>query len=74
MRKSYKEYPAGWTVKRSGIKVNWYNFETRELAEKASTVASHNAEVAWNQGYDFGYQSPGKITEEEDGTFTVCVP
>jgi len=73
MRKSYKSYPPH-TIKRSGIKVSWYNFETRELAEKASTIASHNAEVAWNQGYDFGYQSPGKITEEEDGTFTVCVP
>jgi len=73
MSGKYKEYPEH-TVKRVGIKVMWYNFATKELANKASKVALHNAGIQASKGFDFGYCYPSDITKEEDGTYTVCVP
>lgn len=73
MSKEYKQYPE-YTIKRVGIKVAWYNFATKELANKASKVALHNAGIAASKGFDFGYCYPSDITKEEDGTYTVCVP
>ena len=73
MSGKYKEYPEH-TVKREGCKVSWYNFATKQLANKASKVALHNAKIRASQGFDFGYCYPSNITEEKDGTYTVCVP
>jgi len=73
MTVSYQEYPPH-THKRSGCKVGWINFKTKELAEEGSKAARINSRIKWDQGFDFGYQDPGKITEEDDGTFTVCIP
>lgn len=61
-------------IERVGCKVSWYRFKTKVDAMKASKAAKHNAGVLWSMGYDFGYQSPGYVTENEDGTYTVCIP
>jgi len=66
---------------RVGIKVMWLYFKTKPEAEAASKVAVHNAKIAANQGYDFGYQSPGAIRKmaqyegewaEYSGLYEVC--
>ena len=46
---------------RSGNKVSWYYFETEDEAKAAAKVAKHNAKIAEDEGYDFGYQCPGTI-------------
>ena len=57
--------------RRSGNKVSWKTFVTREEAERAAVVAKHNAIIDAKKGYDFGYQVPGEITTVENG-FEVC--
>lgn len=57
-----------------GCKVSWLTYATREDAEVASGFAAREAHRKAGLGYDFGYQSPGSITEHEDGTFTVVWP
>ena len=57
-----------------GCKVSWYRFANKEDAEAASKIASHNADIRSLAGYDFGFMSPGSITENEDGSFTVVLP
>lgn len=71
--RDYKQYPPH-TIKRTGIKVCWYNFATKELAEKAAKIALYNADIAVSRGYDFGYNYPSDTIKEDDGTYTVCVP
>lgn len=63
---TYKQYPK-YQDSRSGIKVSWYFYESREDAEKASKAARHNAIRLEQQGYDWGYQSPGQIKEIKPG-------
>ena len=58
---------------RGGCKVSWMYFADREDAEKASEVARKEAVFVSNLGYDFGYCSPGSITETKDG-YEVCIP
>lgn len=58
---------------RSGCKVGWMTFATLELAKKASKVAVAESKVRAEEGYDFGYCSPGEITKVEGG-FEVTVP
>lgn len=62
------------TIEDVGNKVSWYRFENRKLAEAGAKAARHNAELMWQKGYDFGYQVPGSIRENDDGTFTVVIP
>ena len=57
-----------------GCKVSWRPYATREDAEVASGFAMRAAHERAALGYDFGYQSPGAITDNEDGTFTVVWP
>ncbi len=67
---------------RCGCKVSWSYFKTKEAADKAVLIAKNNAEVAWNEGYDFGYQSPGSLRlvpedgfpEQYRGLYEVCFP
>ena len=61
-----KQYPE-YELFRSGIKVSWYFYDTREEAEKASKIAVHNARILEAQGYDWGYQCPGEIKEVKPG-------
>jgi hypothetical protein len=61
--------------RRSGCKVGWYTYDNLADAEKASKVAAARAVEMAGFGYDFGWCSPGEITESADGTrFTVTVP
>lgn len=59
---------------RSGCKVGWYTYNTHEEALHASVVAEQLAAQRWMNGHDFGYQIPGEITKNKDGTWTVVVP
>jgi hypothetical protein len=66
---------------RIGIKVRWYYYTTKEDAEKAAEIAKREAAVRWEQGYDFGYQSPGSIrapngpgTNFYPDLYEVCLP
>jgi len=75
----YKPYPKEDGM-RSGCKVGWRYYRSREDAEKASVAARHNAEIQWSLGYDFGYCSPGSIEKAHEsykefaGMWEVCVP
>jgi hypothetical protein len=59
---------------RAGAKVGWYTYNTHEEALHASVVAEEVAARMWIRGYDFGYQIPGEVTKNSDGTYTVVVP
>jgi hypothetical protein len=52
---------------RSGCKVGWRYYRSREAAEACSKAAKHNAQIDLSLGYDFGYCSPGSIRWSEDG-------
>jgi hypothetical protein len=67
-----KAYPK-YDDSRSGNKVGWLYYTSKDKALEASGVAKHNAEIRWAEGFDFGYQSPGSI-REVDGRFEVCIP
>lgn len=58
---------------RSGCKVGWLTFATEDEAKAASKVAMAEADVRADQGYDFGYCSPGSIEKVADG-YEVCIP
>lgn len=69
---------------RGGCKVSWLYFKTEEEAKAAAKIAKHNAGIAWDEGYDFGYQTPGSIQKMKDdlqgewekysGLWEVCWP
>lgn len=73
----YRVEPEGLS-QRSGCKVSWRTYATREEAEAAATVAIHNAEIDSGLGYDFGYCSPGYIDtvtlDNGSQVFEVCFP
>lgn len=56
---------------RSGCKVCWYIFASKEIAEEASKVALLLAVEAAKQGFDFGYQSPGAVQKVSWPKLTV---
>lgn len=77
---SYADYPKHDAM-RVGIKVSWYYYKDQAMAEKAAEAAKINAAIQASLGYDFGYQSPGSITQcnadywpTHDGMFEVCIP
>lgn len=63
----------------SGCKVGWDTYDNEAEARKASEAAKVEAVAMAQQGYDFGYQSPGEIVQaRKDGEkipeWTVTVP
>lgn len=64
----YKPYPAH-QGSRCGCKVSWQYYDLKKDAEIASAAASHNGDILWEQGYDFGYQSPGHMTLCTEGDY-----
>ena len=46
---------------RSGCKVGWYYYRTKAAALRASAKAKATAIRRAEQGYDFGFCSPGAI-------------
>jgi hypothetical protein len=69
----YRDYPEA-VATRTGCKVGWRVYTTIETAAQCAEAARHNARIQESLGYDFGYQSPGNITQLEDGRFEVCIP
>jgi hypothetical protein len=67
------EYPSADDY-RSGIKVGWRTYKTREEADRCATAAKHNAIIDRAAGYDFGYNMPGTVEATADGRFEVCIP
>ena len=63
---TYQPYPEA-AARRTGCKVSWWYYDTREEAEACSRVAIHNSYVLQQEGYDFGYCSPGSIQWVEAG-------
>jgi hypothetical protein len=69
----YHDYPKADDM-RTGNKVGWRIYSKREDAEACAEAAKHNARIQASLGYDFGYQSPGSITELPDGRYEVVIP
>lgn len=59
---------------RSGCKVGWVTVDNLAEADWLADQAAEQAARMHANGYDFGYQMPGSITENADGTFTVVTP
>ena len=57
-----------------GCKVSWRTYKTAVEAEEAAKIAAIDGEADLAEGYDFGYLSPGSITKNENGTYTVVCP
>lgn len=68
----WMSYPA-CERQETGCKVGWRFYRSEDAANRCAVAARHNAFIQRYLGYDFGYQSPGSI-DEEDGTFKVCIP
>ena len=78
----WHDYPAP-DDRRSGCKESWNYYKDRAAAELCAAAAKHNAVIQESHGYDFGYCSPGSITEMTEpfggsdrmvGWFEVCLP
>jgi hypothetical protein len=77
-----KPYPPEQAF-RSGFKVSWNYYDTREDADKCAEIARNNAAYYREKGYDFGYCSPGSVEwakpgnwpqAGENGRWEVCLP
>jgi hypothetical protein len=63
--------------RQSGCKVGWLIYRDRAKANEAAAVAVREANVRAEQGFDFGYCSPGWIDSVErngERWHRVCVP
>ena len=76
----WRSYPEP-LEQRSGCKVSWLYYDSREEAETAARAAVHNARISESLGYDFGYCSPGSIdpvpestVDVRKGKWEVCIP
>jgi hypothetical protein len=69
----YMPYPSNYVALRSGSKVGWRTYATREDAEACAKAARHNARIQEEYGFDFGFQCPGEIREVAAG-FEVTLP
>ena len=58
----------------AGHQVCWLTYGSREQAMQASLTAEQIAANKWLRGKDYGYDLPGRIVNNPDGTFTVTVP
>jgi hypothetical protein len=66
-------------ARRSGIKVKWLYYASKEDAEKASKLARDEGEYWAARGYEYGYMSPGSIYPPGKQGFypdlyEVCLP
>lgn len=73
-----KAYPPPQAT-RSGAKVTWYYYDKEADALAAAEAAKFNRRTREQQGYDFGYQSPGApprlmTVGPNDGKWEVCIP
>ena len=71
---NYREYPKP-IKSECGCKVSWYYYDNEADARAAADVAEHNAEIMYQEGYDFGYQCPGAIDKHADmEMYRVVIP
>jgi|688.fasta_scaffold461649_1 hypothetical protein len=68
-----KDYPKNYVKSESGCKVGWLTYKNQEDASECSKIAFDNAMYLMTKGYEFGYSSPGAITETDQG-FRVTIP
>jgi|GEM_PF-6013775 len=68
----YRGYPPALDTKE-GCKVGWRFYATLADAKKAARIAEREASRLEALGYDWGYQTPGRI-ERSGNTFKVTVP
>ena len=67
-------YPEeGFVSMRSGFKVGWRTYATEEQAERCAYVAVVNGMLKEQQGFDFGYLTPGDTAKVADG-YEVVIP
>ena len=59
---------------RSGCKVGWEWYATREDAEARVADAEALAAAKAEEGHDFGWCIPGEIEKMGDGTWRVTIP
>lgn len=59
---------------RSGCKVSWAVYATQEEANKRAVFARRKADLDAELGYEFGYLTPGTVTQLTDGTWEVVLP
>ena len=59
---AWQSYPKP-VAKRSGCKVSWAYYRTKEDADACSKAAYANSLIAASEGFDFGYQAPGCIRQ-----------
>jgi len=57
-----------------GCKVSWRTYESLAEAEQAAKVAAVKRDADLAEGYDFGYQWPSTINQNDDSTYTVVCP
>jgi hypothetical protein len=58
----------------SGCKVGWLTYKSASEAMAAAIVAKNEAAALEREGYDFGFNAPGAISRNDDGTFKVVIP
>ena len=66
LKLTFKDYPKPFAY-RGGCKVDWYYYQTEDEARVASKAAYHNRDIMRDQGYEWGYQSPGGVELVKDG-------
>lgn len=70
---SHDDYPKPISY-RGGCKVCWRTYDSMDSASKAADVARRLAKEMENQGYEWGYCSPGEIRVTNDGLLIVTCP
>lgn len=73
-----KPYPSPQAT-RSGCKVTWYYYDKEADAIAATDATKFNRVAREEQGYDFGYQSPGApprlmTVGPHADKWEVCIP
>lgn len=73
MARGFGHYPTP-VSQRSGCKVGWMTFATKADAEKCARAARLEAKRQAENGYDFGYCTPGSIEKIGADRWEVCIP
>lgn len=79
MTSEWRPYPKPVET-RVGIKVEWAFYSDEATARVCAEAARSNAAILAADGYDWGYQSPGTVTQiaeeagELAGLWRVVIP
>lgn len=62
-------------IKRdSGCKVGWETYDDEAEARQRAAALVPERQRMLAAGYDFGFQWPGEVQRNADGTWTVTIP